>query len=164
MEISTSHSALSLVKLCVGADTIEDLANWQSKLIARRTEAGLDPRPRHVTRMWPRRVEEMRIGLADGASLYWVIKGLILVRQRILALEDVTGEDGIRRCGIVFDPVLMRVQSRPRKVFQGWRYLPAADAPPDLGPWRAGETGGEYGLPVELEAALDAIGVGAAGR
>ncbi|MEL7347495.1 MAG: DUF1489 domain-containing protein [Pseudomonadota bacterium] len=164
MEQTGSQAALSLVKLCVGVDTIEDLATWQSSRTELRRHAGADPRPRHVTRMWPRRVEEMRLGTEEAGSLYWVIKGLILVRQRILALEEVVGEDGISRCGLVLDPALVRTESRPRRVFQGWRYLPAADAPSDLGPWQAGSGGGEYHLPVELEAALDAIGVGAAGR
>jgi hypothetical protein len=142
---------LHLVKLCVGADTVEDLAEWQAGRIAERAGAGLDPRPRHVTRMWPRRED----ALLAGGSLFWVIRGLILVRQRIDALERVTGEDGITRCSIVLDPRLVRVEARPRGPFQGWRYLQAADAPPDLA---AGETG-ETALPRDLQAALADLGV-----
>lgn len=151
MPEDAATAGLNLVKLCVGAESVEDLAGWQAGRMAERRRAGLDPRPRHVTRMWPRRQDE----LLRGGSLYWVIRGLILVRQRIEALEPVTGEDGIRRCAIVFDPRLIRVEARPRGAFQGWRYLAAADAPPDL---PEGETG-EGALPRDLQAALADLGV-----
>jgi hypothetical protein len=155
--------ALGLQKLCVGADTIGDLAAWQASVAAKRERAGLDPRPRHVTRQWPRRSPEILPPDRPGGSLYWVIGGAIVVRQRIAAFEEARGEDGVLRCAIVLDPRLVRVASRPRKAFQGWRYMDPADAPPDLGAWRA-DTGAGTELPRELEAALDAIGVGAGGR
>jgi len=158
-ESQRSQPALSLVKLCVGADTIEDLAEWQAHVTATRKAAGEDPRPRHVTRMWPRREAEI-VG-TEGArgSLYWVIRGLILVRQPILGFEEVRGEDGVRRCAILLDPQLLRTETRPRGPFQGWRYLEAKDAPPDLGPWHGTGKGGPQPLPVHLEAELSAMGV-----
>jgi hypothetical protein len=143
--------ALHLVKLCVGTDSIEDLRQWQSDRAAERLAGGFDPRPRHVTRMWPRRAEE----LLAGGSLYWVIRGLIQVRQRIAGLEEVTGEDGISRCAIVLDPGLIPTAPRPRRPFQGWRYLAAADAPPDLGT----APGEDPGLPPGLREALSRYGV-----
>ncbi|MEM9783260.1 MAG: DUF1489 domain-containing protein [Pseudomonadota bacterium] len=177
MKDTADGGALNLVKLCVGADTIEDLADWQQHVMAERRRAGLAAEPRHVTRQWPRRADEILPqahcdgpgqGTTDvGGSLYWVIRGTILVRQRILAFEQTQGADGIVRCGIVLDPTLMRTEGRPRKVFQGWRYLPPADAPPDLGRWRRRSDYGDArgaALPRDLEAALDALGVGAAGR
>ncbi|MBK0400577.1 DUF1489 domain-containing protein [Limibaculum sp. M0105] len=151
MPSETGKDALHLVKLCVGADSIEDLAEWQAARSAERRAAGLDPRPRHVTRMWPRRQDD----LLAGGSLYWVIRGLVLVRQRILSLDPVTGEDGIRRCALILDPELVRVEARPRSAFQGWRYLRAGDAPPDL-PKDAQEGAG---LPQEMQSALAALGV-----
>ena len=66
---------LHLVKLCVGTDTVEDLLHWQSRRSAERLAAGLDPRPRHVTRMWPRQADE----LLRGRSLYWVIRAVTRV-------------------------------------------------------------------------------------
>ena len=156
METARPCNALHLVKLCVGADSIEDLEEWQALVCSRRREAGLDPNPRHVTRMWPRRQAE----LLPGGSLYWVIRGLILVRQRIADLEEVTGEDGVLRCGIVLDPEIVRVEARPRAAFQGWRYLTAADAPPDLS---SAASAGEEGLPEHLAAALGELGIGPAG-
>lgn len=141
----TTH--INLVKLCVGADTVEDLANWQAHLRA------LHPGrpPHHVTRMWPKRSAD----LLNGGSLYWVIKGVIQVRQKIVDLQEVRGEDGIRRCAIVLDDTLAHTQPAPRRAFQGWRYLTPQDAPADLPQTRATEDP----LPPELSAALADIGV-----
>lgn len=146
-----STPTLHLVKLCVGADSVEDLRAWQSGRAAERHARGLDPRPRHVTRMWPRRADEV----LAGGSLYWVIRGAIQVRQRIPAFEPVTGEDGVRRCAIVLEPTLVATALRPRRPFQGWRYLRAADAPPDLGT----TAGDEPDLPPGLREALSRYGV-----
>jgi len=40
--------------------------------------------------------------------------------------------DGFACCGIVLDPELVVTRAQPRRAFQGWRYLPATDAPADL--------------------------------
>lgn len=138
---------LHLIKLCVGADAVEDLIDWQ------KTRAALNPDglPRHVTRMWPKRGDE----LLDGGSLYWVFKGQVLARQRILRLDEVTGTDGIRRCGIALDPEVTRTEPQPRRPFQGWRYLKPEDAPRDLPAQRPGDDD----LPPELSAALADLGL-----
>jgi hypothetical protein len=57
---------------------------------------------------------------------------LILCRQPIAALDEVTGLDGVSRCRIVFRPQIILVRPAPKRAFQGWRYLSAEDAPPDL--------------------------------
>ena len=114
--------ALNLVKLCVGVTEIADLRHW-----IREAKAGRDTLD-HVTRMWPRREAEM----LPGGSLYWVIRGLILCRQPIAGFEQVKGDDGINRCRIMFKPEIIPVRPSPRRAFQGWRYLEAVDAPPDL--------------------------------
>jgi len=139
--------SLHLIKLSVGTEDVADLADWQQQKRAQ-TADGL---PRHTTRMWPRRGEE----LLDGGSIYWVIKGLVLCRQRIRRLDRVTGADGIERCAIVLDPELVRVAPAPRQPFQGWRYLQPGDAPPDLTALRPGEDR----LPPALSRALAEIGV-----
>lgn len=138
---------INLVKLCVGAEAVEDLLAWQ----AANRDRWTDGLPRHVTRMWPKREAE----LLNGGSLYWVFKGLVLARQKVLRLDPVTGEDGIARCAIVMDPQVVRTQALPRRPFQGWRYLSAEDAPADL-PARRAE---EDVLPPTLAAALAEIGV-----
>ena len=113
---------LHLVKICVGAETVDDLLDWQRNPRAK----GPDGLPRHVTRMWPKRAEE----LLAGGSLYWVFKGSILARQCILRLDEAMGADGIARCAIVLDPHVVRTHAATRRPFQGWRYLKAEDAPP----------------------------------
>ncbi|MEM9249283.1 MAG: DUF1489 domain-containing protein [Pseudomonadota bacterium] len=138
---------VNLLKLCVGAECVEDLLRWQASARSR----GPDGRVRHVTRMWPKRAE----ALLAGGSLYWVFKGVILARQRILALDEVRGADGILRCGIVMDDEVYRTEAVPRRPFQGWRYLAASDAPRDVSPTRAQEVA----LPPQLAAALAEIGV-----
>lgn len=135
---------LNLMKLCVGCDDPAELEAWQ----AQRYKGGP---ARHVTRMWPRRDAE----LLDGGSIYWVFKGEMQARQRILALEEVLGQDGIRRCALILEPVLIRVSAVPRRPFQGWRYLPAADAPPDLPKGREDEPG----LPPDIARALADMGL-----
>jgi hypothetical protein len=135
--------SLHLVKLCVGVGEISELADWQKR---RRREK---KRVYHVTRMMPRRAAE----LLDGGSLYWVIRGLILVRQRIIAIEPFVDDDEIDRCKLVFDPLLVPVEPRPRRPFQGWRYLDGGEAPADI-PGGLGD-----GLPAKLRAELAALGL-----
>ena len=115
--------AVHILKLCVGVEEIADLAQWQAERLRQQK------RIYHVTRMIPKRAEEI---VGGGGSIYWVIRGLILVRQRITAIEPFTEGEGIERCKLVFDPKLVPVRPSPRRAFQGWRYLTAADAPPDL--------------------------------
>lgn len=136
-----------LLKLSVGSDDVDDHLAW----FADGRADGPDGQPRHITRMWPKREAEV----LAGGSLYWVIKGMILTRQRILRLDRVTGVDGIDRCAIVLDRLSVRVAPTPRHPFQGWRYLNPADAPPDLTLSRAGDDT----LPPALSAALAEIGV-----
>ncbi|MFO1144264.1 MAG: DUF1489 domain-containing protein [Amaricoccus sp.] len=142
---------LHILKLCVGCESVEDLVAWQAERAAERRAAGDDSRPFHVTRMWPRREAEV----VAGGSLYWVIKGLVLVRQRILALERREGGDGIARCAIRLDPEAIRTLPQPRRAFQGWRYLRPEDAPRDLG--AAAALAAE--MPPQLVAGLAEVGV-----
>jgi hypothetical protein len=135
---------LNLIKLCVGVAEIDDLRRWQDMRLAQNAEVF------HVTRMFPRRGDE----LLDGGSLYWVIKSFIQVRQRIADLVPITDEEGIKRCKIVFDPELVETRPQPRRAFQGWRYLPGEDVPPDLR--RGADTDA---LPAEMRAELSELGL-----
>lgn len=139
--------AMNLLKLCVGADSVEDLTDWQD------SQRGRWPAGRavHVTRMWPRREAD----ILDGGSLYWVIKGVILCRQRLLGLEEVRGDDGIARCALVLDAAVIRTEAAPRRPFQGWRYLDPGDSPRDLPQGRSGDDA----LPEPLARALAEIGL-----
>lgn len=137
----------NLIKLSVGTTSVEDLAAWQA---ARRAERG-DDVARHVTRMWPKREDQ----LLRGGSIYWVIQGHIQCRQTILRLDEVIGEDGIRRCAIILAPQIIRTHTARKRPFQGWRYLAPGDAPGDLTEAREGDDA----LPADLSAALADIGV-----
>ena len=117
-----------LVKLCVGVDTVQDLRDWQAERLEALARDGKPPVLCHRTMQTPRRRDE----LLDGGSLYWVVKGVILVRQRILDLAAATKDDGRACCGIVLDPALVTTRPHPRRAFQGWRYLEVADAPADV--------------------------------
>ncbi|KIC12164.1 lysophospholipase [Leisingera sp. ANG-M1] len=138
---------VNLVKLSVGTESVESLMAWQ-EMRRKELPEGL---PRHVTRMWPKREAE----ILNGGSIYWVIKGLIQCRQRVLRMDEVIGEDGIRRCAIILDPELHRTHTAPKRPFQGWRYLKAGESPADL---PAGKQQ-EEPLPPELSQALAEIGV-----
>lgn len=135
---------LNLVKLCVGVSEIDELERWIKDWRAGRET--LD----HTTRMFPKRRDE----ILAGGSLYWVIRGLILCRQPIADLVAVTGADGIERCRIDFKPRIIPVQPVPRRAFQGWRYLEAADSPPDL-PKGAKATG----MPEKMRRELSELGL-----
>lgn len=136
-----------LLKLSVGTDDIIGLAAWQALPQAR----SRDGYPQHVTRMWPKREEEV----TNGGSIFWVIKGIIQCRQKVLRLDETIGADGVRRCAIVCNPQLIRVAATPKRAFQGWRYMDLGDAPEDL----PDGVQGEESLPPELSKALAAIGV-----
>jgi hypothetical protein len=135
---------LHLIKLCVGVSELKEFEDW------RREEQRARRPMQHVTRMFPKRSAE----ILKGGSIYWVVRGLISVRQRILKLEPVTGGDGIQRCRILFDPAYVLVRPTPHRAFQGWRYLEAADAPPDLT-----KRSGLARLPESLRAELAELGL-----
>ncbi len=120
---------LHLVKLCVGATSIEDLAQWQAERLARARKVDRKAQLYHTTFQTPRRQDE----LLDGGSLYWVIKGQVMVRQRLIGFGEGEKEDSTPCCLLLLDPELVPVRPVPRRAFQGWRYLTTADAPLDLG-------------------------------
>ncbi len=136
---------LHLIKLSVGSESIDTQARWQA---ARLAETGTLC---HITRMWPRREAE----LLQGGSIFWVIKGVVQSCQKIIRLDEVIGEDGIRRCGIVLDPVLHHTRPQPKRPFQGWRYLEPSAAPEIGAAYKAGEDS----LPPALQSELSALGV-----
>jgi len=117
-----------IIKLCVGVDSIEDLAQLQAERLAVAKQQGLTDQLFHRTRMVPKRQD----AVLDGGSLYWVIRGVIQARQRVTAFEEGQKDDGTRCCLIMLDPELIAVRPTPRRAFQGWRYLDADDAPVDL--------------------------------
>lgn len=130
--------SLHMIKLVVGLDTVEELLAWHQ-------ERGGPWIMR--TRQTPKRAAE----LLESGSLYRVFKGVILCRQRILEVNTV-GEGVNARCEVTLEPAVVRVAPTPRRAFQGWRYLRAEDAPPDLDL----DAGGE--IPSELARQLREAG------
>jgi hypothetical protein len=119
---------LHLIKLAAGARGLDDVRAWQAG------RAMAEPPLRHRTRNFPRRAAE----LLDGGSIYWVINRVVTARQRLLDVLEATRQDGTACTDLVLDPVLVPVNGRVMRAFQGWRYLEAADAPADLGAFHAG--------------------------
>jgi hypothetical protein len=113
---------LHMLKLSVGVKEVAQLRAIQT------LRAAADPPLRHQTRMMPKRRDEM----LDGGSIFWVIGGFVQVRQRLLDIIEDRWDDGTPCAGLVLDRVLVPVEARPVKAFQGWRYLDAASAPPDV--------------------------------
>ena len=147
---------LHLVKLAVGARDVADIREWQASRLAREGRLG------HVTRSRPTRAAE----LLAGGSIYWVVAGSLCVRQRLLAIEpatspvtsqDVTGQDGTAMTRLVLDPKLVAVMPRAMKPFQGWRYLAAEAAPPDVVKTR--RAAGEDRLPEAMARSLRELGL-----
>ena len=108
---------LNLVKLCVGAESIEDLQTWGRERLANMRSRGEEEMLFHTTRMVPRAETE----LLDGGSLYWVIKGNIQCRQQLMDIRRFTDDDGIKRCRLMLGPDIVATAWQPRRAFQGWR-------------------------------------------
>lgn len=140
-------TTLNLIKLSVGTESVEDLSNWHRA----HAHVWAPGTTEHVTRMWPKRADE----ILNGGSLYWVIKGVIQARQRLVGLAERRGQDGILRCALVLDAELIRTENALRRPFQGWRYLDPAESPRDLPKTRAQDDT----LPPALAAALAEIGL-----
>ncbi len=114
---------LHLIKLCVGVPDIPHLAALQaSRLAAGGTLC-------HRTRNFPRRAAEI---VSGGGSLYWVIQGIVAVRQSITAISEDAATSQAQPTRIGLDPVLVPVLGGKMRPFQGWRYLAAEAAPPDF--------------------------------
>jgi hypothetical protein len=143
---------LHIIKLCVGCTSIEDLRQWQEEKLSAARKSRRQARLWHRTRMFPKRGSD----IIGKGSLYWVIKAVVQVRQPIVDLVAVTGDDGIARCDIILAPELVPVRPVPRRAFQGWRYLQPDDAPADL----VGGAGSDIArMPEAMRAELMSLGL-----
>ena len=137
---------LHLIKVCVGIESIKHLAKVQKS----RREGG----PKavfHYTRHTPKRAEE----ILAGGSMYWIVKGNIAVRQRILGFTLKSFEDEGEYCGIKLDRKLVPLMPHPRRPHQGWRYFEDKDVPADL----KGGARAQAALPVALLTELKSLGL-----
>lgn len=136
---------VNIIKLCVGIESVEHLIEARKRDPGNK---GLDYNF-HVTRFRPKRADEV----LDGGSLYWVFKGFILARQRIIGLDEVKTENGTK-CMIKMDKQIHLTESQPRRAFQGWRYLEQSAAPKDLP-----EGSKTLDIPVEMRNELKELGL-----
>ncbi|WP_048646413.1 DUF1489 family protein [Nitratireductor soli] len=142
--------ALNLIKLCVGCESVEHLEEWIGRRLREKEARGEPPEHFHTTRMVPKRVED----LTGEGSLYWVIKGIVQCRQRLLEIRPFRDGEGISRCHLVLEPKVVRTEFQPRRPFQGWRYLERKDAPADMA------SGSESArMPPELRRELTELGL-----
>ena len=141
---------LHLMKLCVGCDSIRDLEDWIEENQAHFRRLGRSYEQTHTTRMVPKRMDAL-----DDASLYWVIKGQMACRQRLVAIRPFRDGDGIGRCHLVLEPMVIAIEPRPCRPFQGWRYLESRDAPQDIG--RA--SGGIAAMPEMMRRDFEELGL-----
>jgi hypothetical protein len=127
---------LHLTRIAFGATSLADVHAWYG-------DRG--PEARLTTRYRPKRHEEL-----IGGSLYWILKHQLVTRAEILGFEEAEGG----KTHIVISTALVDVVPTARRAHQGWRYLDAQDAPPDLAGFGGGET-----LPPELASELARLGL-----
>lgn len=127
---------LHLTKVAYGAQSLDEILGWW---------ANRGPTARLNTRYRPKRADEI-----IGGSMFWILKHQLVARTEILDFED--AENG--RTNIVVDTGIVRVRPIARRAHQGWRYLEAGDAPPDL---LIGADARD--LPPELQDELVALGL-----
>eukprot|EP00435_Cladocopium_sp_Y103_P072709 s1_g41.t1 len=118
--------------------------------VAQKRKAGKPAEVMHITRMTPKRADE----LTDGGSIYWVMKGVVRCRQKVLELRPLVDEEGKKHCGLVLDPELVMTERLAKRPFQGWRYLETEAAPKD-----ARTVDGEDEMPAEMREELRELGL-----
>jgi hypothetical protein len=136
---------LHIAKLAVGVRDIDHIRALQAERLRS------NPPLRHRTRNFPRRGPEV----LDGGSLYWVISGSMLARQRIVDIVEDKRDGGEKCAALLLDPEVVPLIGRPTRPFQGWRYLAAEAAPADLD--QAVMAVGEELLPPVLRRELRAL-------
>jgi hypothetical protein len=113
---------LHVTKLAVGVRDTDHLRELQALRMRDH------PPLRHRTRNFPRR----RAEIIEGGSMYWVIAGTMLARQRILDVIEDQRDDLTACASFILDPEIVSLAGRPTRAFQGWRYLDPDDAPSDM--------------------------------
>lgn len=130
---------LHMTKIAYGATGFEDMQRWFHEREGDEI--------RLTTRYLPKRHAEM-----EGGSLYWILNHALVARSPIVGFEQ--REDN-GRWWIRLARKLIPVEPRARRAHQGWRYLKADDAPPDLG---QGSMSGDI-LPGDLVKELAKLGL-----
>jgi hypothetical protein len=137
------------LKVSAGRESLEDLVRWQNACLKDKKKKKQPLLLQHVTRLMPNRKDE----ILDGGSIYWIIRGRIVARQKIVDLKPVR-KNGGSHFTITFEPKLTLVAQRRTQRIEGWRYLAAKDAPPDIAAGKAAKN-----LPEDLRVELSELGL-----
>ena len=141
---------VNLIKLCVGAQNVSDLYNWQKNRLIH--DKNLENHTTFfITRMRPKREND----ILNGGSIFWVFKGLILARQKIIGFDNFMSEDNILRCKVILDRKIVLTDAYHKKPFQGWRYFSQKEAPKDREIFSDEKTQ----LPLKIEKELSELGI-----
>lgn len=138
---------LHLIRVAAGCPSVDDLAERQAFFMNR---AGRDI-VHILTGIAPRRIEEIEA----GGSLYWIIKGAVQARQKVIGIDRLEAPIEGKNCRFRLAPEIVLTEVRPRRPHKGWRYLKPEDAPPD----RGALPDGAEDLPADLAAELKRLGL-----
>ena len=147
-----SEPTVNIVKLAVGVQSVEELALIQRQFIAQAGNNGYN-HFYHSTKLMPKKHEE----IVRSGSLYWVIKGVICARQKIIAIKKQEDSDGIKRCKIFLDDLIIKTTPTRKRPFQGWRYLKKNNTPSDISDPVTGTFDDE--IPLEIQQQLLEMGL-----
>ena len=125
--IKMSESPVNIVKLAVGIQSVEELALIQRRFL-NQPEVDANRGFYHSTKLMPKKHE----AIVKSGSLYWVIKGVICARQKIISITKQEGSDGVKRCKIYLDDPIIKTAPVRKRPFQGWRYLKKNRTPADI--------------------------------
>ena len=140
-----------LVKMAVGIDSLDHLAEVQKQRRAKLKAERGKPILIHKTRNMPKRETE----IIKAGSIYWIVKGFIRVRQRILGFEKRADREGKPFCEIRLEAKLVRTVPLAHKPIQGWRYMEEDAAPADL----TGKAAQADEMPAEMMMQLRELGL-----
>ena len=112
----------NMKKLAVGVENVAHLVEIQTE---RKKQLGYACA---YTTMKPTKEDEL---IKDG-SLYWIIKGKISARQKILGFQSYIDFDEKKRTIILLDETVIETEKFAHRPFQGWRYLADNEKPADL--------------------------------
>ena len=125
--VKMSEQPVNIVKLAVGIQSVEELALIQRRFLTQ-PEVDANRGFYHSTKLMPKKHE----AIVKSGSLYWVIKGVICARQKIISITKQEGSDGIKRCKIYLDDSIIKTAPIRKRPFQGWRYLKKNKTPADI--------------------------------
>jgi hypothetical protein len=150
-DYTMSEPTVNIVKLAVGVKSVEELALVQRQFLTQLGKQG-NKNFYHSTKLMPTKHE----AIVKSGSLYWVVKGVICARQKILEITKQEDSDGVKRCRIYLDNSIIKTTPIRKRPFQGWRYLKKNKTPADI----INPTTGTFDEDIPLEVQRQLLEVG----